>query len=180
MIISVVFFPGHTTFIYLLMGLFRGAVISTMTRCPKQPISVNGPFSDLNGPFPRMPSWAVFPLENSLENSPLRKGPLTDPWYITERHNIHKSWRHATSCDYLWQILGRPPFAVPFWILLVQKIQGMSIALEVKGLPIQEDTQRAKPHLKRPSSLVPRVLKTLRFRNRGNAVIRNIFLGDLQ
>ena len=27
-----------------------------------------------------MPSWAVFPLENSLENSPLRKGALRGSW----------------------------------------------------------------------------------------------------
>ena len=27
----------------------------------------------LNGPFPRMPWWPVFPLENLLESSPLRK-----------------------------------------------------------------------------------------------------------
>ena len=29
-----------------------------------------GRFLDLNGPFPRLPEWAAFPLENSLENSP--------------------------------------------------------------------------------------------------------------
>ena len=32
--------------------------------------------SFLNGPFARMPQWAVFPLENPLENSPFRKGAL--------------------------------------------------------------------------------------------------------
>ena len=33
-------------------------------------------FSDLNGPFPRMPWRAVFPLEKPLEDSRLRKGAL--------------------------------------------------------------------------------------------------------
>ena len=41
------------------MGLLRGAVFSTMVGCPKNPISLNGafpllhgPFCDLDGPFP--------------------------------------------------------------------------------------------------------------------------------
>ena len=34
---------------------------------------LTGPSSDLNGPFPQLPSWAVFPHENALENSLLRK-----------------------------------------------------------------------------------------------------------
>ena len=66
-------------FIDLLMGLFKGAVfdhgrlpenspLALMGRFP----SLMGLFSDLNGQFPRMPCWAVFPLENS----PLRKGAL--------------------------------------------------------------------------------------------------------
>ena len=38
------------------MGLFRGAI-------------------SIMGRFPQMPYWAVFPLKNPLENSPLRKGP---------------------------------------------------------------------------------------------------------
>ena len=48
------------TRIFLIMGLFRGAV-STMAGCTKQPVSLNGPLSDLH--------WAVFPLEYSWETS---------------------------------------------------------------------------------------------------------------
>ena len=42
----------------------------------KQPVGLNGPFSAPNGPFSRMLSWAVFPFENPLHKSPLRKGQL--------------------------------------------------------------------------------------------------------
>ena len=64
------------------MGLFRGAVFHHGRGARKLPITMisgNGAllllsaaFSDLNGPFPRMPKWAVFRLENPLENSPFR------------------------------------------------------------------------------------------------------------
>ena len=56
-----------------------------MAGARKLPITVNGafplrngPFSDLNGGVPRMPSWAVFPLENCLGQTALllRKGAL--------------------------------------------------------------------------------------------------------
>ena len=54
----------------LLMGLFRGAVFQPWRGARKLPISVHGafplldgPFSYLGGPFPRIPSWAVFALE---------------------------------------------------------------------------------------------------------------------
>ena len=63
------------------MGLFRGAVFdhgSVPENCPLASMgrfpSLMGRFPTLMGRFPRMPSRAVFPLENPLKNSPLRKG----------------------------------------------------------------------------------------------------------
>ena len=61
-----------------LRGLLRGAVCHhggvpensplTLMGCSRTGTK-RGPFSDLNGPFPRMPSWAILPLENPMANS---------------------------------------------------------------------------------------------------------------
>ena len=94
------FFPRNdceqkigTSFVYLIdlfMGLFRGAVFDHGGVPKKRPISLNGafcplngPFSDLNGPLPRVPEWAVFPLQNPLENNPLRKGASRGFWLVS-------------------------------------------------------------------------------------------------
>ena len=46
---------------------------------------LNGPFFNLNGPFPRFrPGGAVLRLENPLENSPLRKGALRGPFFLRD------------------------------------------------------------------------------------------------
>ena len=64
---------------------------------------LNGPFSDLNGPFPRVPQWAVFPLENPLENGPLRKGALRGSWHPKEFEDA-KSWKAPMKKDKLSDI----------------------------------------------------------------------------
>ena len=66
------------------MGLSRGAVfrhgggdrkqpIKKPTEMPTSTMGLNGPFPLVNGPFSK---GAVLPLENPLENSPLRNGAL--------------------------------------------------------------------------------------------------------
>ena len=53
---------------------------------------LNGPFSDLNGPSPRMPKRAVFPLENPLENCPLRKGALSQDTFDHDKGQNLQFW----------------------------------------------------------------------------------------
>ena len=60
-----------------LYGLLESGHFPPWTGDREQPISLNGafllldgPFSDINGPFPRMPAWAIVPHEDLLENSP--------------------------------------------------------------------------------------------------------------
>ena len=87
-------------FIDLSMGLFRGAVFRHGGGARKQPIkqptemptstmalmgrflSLMGRFPTLMGRFPISSQAAVSPLENPLENSPLRKGAFRGSWSI--------------------------------------------------------------------------------------------------
>ena len=65
------------------MGLFRGPVFDHGGVPKNCPLALMGRFPSLMGRFPilmgrfpkipQMPQWAVFPLEKSIEKSPLRK-----------------------------------------------------------------------------------------------------------
>ena len=65
-----------------LNGPLKRGLFSPCWGVGKLPIGVNGAFPLLNVPFslPKMPQWAIFPLGNRLENSPLRKGALRGSW----------------------------------------------------------------------------------------------------
>ena len=65
------------------MSLFRGAVFHHGGVPENCPLALMGRFQSLMGRFPTLmgrlpecPNGPVFPLENPLENSPLRKGAV--------------------------------------------------------------------------------------------------------
>ena len=106
--------PQHTCiYIYTVESkIVIDLLFSTMAGARKQTICLSGsfplpngpPFSDLNGLFPRMPSWAVLPSWKSFGKPPIKKRP-------TKRFLTKKKLSGRISCGHP----GSKPWKPNIW-----------------------------------------------------------------